>query len=402
MKKNKIIALVALLIASISWVSCETEVEPLDPAINLVEGLPVITTVPATNTTANAASSGGVIASDEGYAITERGVVWGTTSSPTTANSKTVDGTGIGSFVSSLTGLTANTTYYVRAYATNSQGTAYGNQILVSTLAAANLPVLTTSAITNNTAPNARSGGNITADGGSAIIDRGVVWGVSPNPVVSSTRTTHDATGMGSFTSQITPTLPGTTYYVRAYAKNVNGISYGNQVTFVASVGSVDTTPALMTANIDGVQYNSLRPFAYSIMHNDINVENDGAPAGDPRFIWIQGTDNDVTINLTNSREIDLHISDSQWAPGTYPLLWDNGYDQPVCWAKLLIFNTPDVHARITTGTLTVTEFNRTTRRIKGTFSFDYEKIDAAGNVIGIFHVTNGTFNYGLDDSYFD
>lgn len=399
MKKNKIIALVTLFVASISWVSCETEVEPIDPAITAITGLPVITTVPATNITANAASSGGVIVSDEGYAVTQRGVVWSTTPNPTTANSKTVDGAGIGSFVSSLTGLTSNTTYYVKAYATNSQGTAYGNQIIVSTLAAANLPVLTTSPITNNAAPNARSGGNITADGGSPVTDRGVVWSVSPNPEVSSTRTTHDGTGIGSFTSQITPTLPGTTYYVRAYARNVNGTSYGNQVTFVASVGAVDTTPALMTANIDGVQYDMMRPFMYSVIGNDISVMNDGAPADELQYIKIQGTNNDAMVN---SKQIELYIPDTKWAPGTYPLEWDMGFEMDVCWAKMIVFSTPETRAIETSGTITVTEFNLTTKRIKGTFQFVYEKLDANGNPMGTFEVTNGTFNYGLDDPYFN
>jgi len=75
------------------------------------------------------ATSGGNITSDGGAAVTARGVCWATTSTPTTANSKTTDGTGTGSFTSSLTNLSANTTYYVRAYATNSAGTAYGSQV---------------------------------------------------------------------------------------------------------------------------------------------------------------------------------------------------------------------------------------------------------------------------------
>ena len=96
---------------------------------------PVITTTAITSITKTSASSGGNITSEGGNIVTNRGVCWSLTSSPTIASSKTSNGTGIGSFGSTLTGLTAGTTYYVRAYATNSAGTGYGNEITFSTLA---------------------------------------------------------------------------------------------------------------------------------------------------------------------------------------------------------------------------------------------------------------------------
>ncbi len=90
--------------------------------------LPSVTTTTISNKTATSASSGGNITSDGGTPVTARGVCWSTSPNPTTANSKTTDGTGTGSFTSNITGLTANTTYYVRSYAINSQETAYGAQ----------------------------------------------------------------------------------------------------------------------------------------------------------------------------------------------------------------------------------------------------------------------------------
>jgi uncharacterized protein (TIGR02145 family) len=90
---------------------------------------PSITTTASTNITITSTTSGGNITSDGGATITARGICWSTTANPTIAlNTKTVDGTGAGAFTSSITGLTANTTYYLRAYATNSAGTAYGAQ----------------------------------------------------------------------------------------------------------------------------------------------------------------------------------------------------------------------------------------------------------------------------------
>jgi plastocyanin len=97
---------------------------------------PVLTTHNVSSITQTAVLCGGTITSDGGAAVTVRGVCWGTSHDPTTANSKTSDGTSTGSFVSTLTGLTAGTTYFARAYATNSAGTGYGNDESFTTLSA--------------------------------------------------------------------------------------------------------------------------------------------------------------------------------------------------------------------------------------------------------------------------
>jgi uncharacterized protein (TIGR02145 family) len=111
--------------------------------------LPTLTTIPPSSITQAAASSGGNISSDGGAAITARGVCWSTSANPTIAlTTKTIDGTGTGAFTSNITGLSANTTYYVRAYATNSQGTAYGNEGSFTT---ANTSSITMTDIDGNT-----------------------------------------------------------------------------------------------------------------------------------------------------------------------------------------------------------------------------------------------------------
>ena len=88
--------------------------------------LPVVSTSPVLEITATTASTGGNITSDGGQAVTARGVCWSTSTAPTTSDDKTSDGTGTGTFTSYVTGLTNGETYYLRAYATNSIGTAYG------------------------------------------------------------------------------------------------------------------------------------------------------------------------------------------------------------------------------------------------------------------------------------
>jgi len=97
--------------------------------------LATLTTTNASNVTTASATLGGNITADGGSTVTQRGVCYGTTTNPTTANSTTNDGSGTGSFVSNLTGLAASTTYYARAYATNSAGTAYGNEVSFTTAA---------------------------------------------------------------------------------------------------------------------------------------------------------------------------------------------------------------------------------------------------------------------------
>ena len=98
--------------------------------------LPTLSTIAVTDLTANTATSGGSITDDGGSAVTARGVVWSTTENPTLGTNEegsTNDGGGTGSFESQLTNLTSSTTYYVRAYGTNSLGTAYGNQVEFTT-----------------------------------------------------------------------------------------------------------------------------------------------------------------------------------------------------------------------------------------------------------------------------
>jgi hypothetical protein len=164
--------------------------------------------------------------------VTARGVVWSTSVSPTVAlSTRTIDGTGTGSFTSSITGLAGSTTYYVRAYATNSAGTAYGAQLTIATSAPV-APTLTTTTLSAVTATTASSGGNITTDGGAGVTQRGVVWSTSVNPTVALSTKTTEGAGSGSFASAITSLVTNTTYYVRAYATNSVGTAYGNEYSF--------------------------------------------------------------------------------------------------------------------------------------------------------------------------
>jgi plastocyanin len=220
--------------------------------------VPTLTTLPVTNVTFTAASAGGILTSDGKSAITAEGVCWSTSSSPTTSDTKTNDGTNIGQFVSSINGLTAGTSYFVRAYATNSAGTAYGNEISFSTPPLQPASV-TTNAVTNITISSAVSGGNVTTDNGDAVTARGVCWSLNTGPTITGPHTT-DGTGIGSYISNLTGLVDGTQYFVRAYATNSSGTAYGNEVTF--------TTAAIPAANEITIQAFAFVPQTLTITVN--------------------------------------------------------------------------------------------------------------------------------------
>ncbi|NTW31337.1 MAG: DUF1566 domain-containing protein [Bacteroidetes bacterium] len=200
----------------------------------LTSSLAILSTTAASSITGGTAISGGDITNDGGTTVTTRGVCWSTSTNPTTADNISSDGTGIGSFSSTITGLTGNILYYVRAYATNNVGTAYGNQISFTT-SSPTVATISTTAASSITEISATSGGNITNGGGATVTARGVCWSISTNPTTAD-NISSDGTGVGIFTSSLTGLNVNSTYYIRAYATNNMGTNYGNQVSFVAAL----------------------------------------------------------------------------------------------------------------------------------------------------------------------
>jgi len=231
-----------------SVVTFTTDVPPAD--------LPTLSTITVADITHNSASSGGNISDNGGGTITARGVCWSTSEYPTTSDSKSIDGTGSGIYASSIIGLNANTFYYIRAYATNSAGTAYGDQLVFTTSdPPAGIATLTTIAGSDITTSTFTSGGNITDDGGGTITGKGVCYGTSSGPTISGTRTS-DGGGTGIFVSNVSGLSASTLYYVRAYATNSAGTAYGSQVT-VTTAAPVPVLPTVTTTSVNPVTYNS-------------------------------------------------------------------------------------------------------------------------------------------------
>ena len=240
--------------------------------------LPTVTTTSATSVTESSAVTGGNVTSDGNASVTERGVVYATTQNPTTANTKVASGSGIGSYTCNISGLQSNTTYYVRAYAINSKGTAYGTQVTFTTTESISIPTVTTTIVSSIRFNYAMTGGNVTSDGGASVTDRGVVYSTTKNPTTTSSTKVASGSGAGVFTTPLEYLSPNTTYYVRAYATNSVGTAYGTELTFTtekqvvlatvttASVSQVTTNSAFVEANVtnDGGGDITERGFVYS------------------------------------------------------------------------------------------------------------------------------------------
>ena len=173
---------------------------------------------------------------------TQHGFVWALTANPTITGAKTTDGpvNATGAFTSNITGLTPNTLYHVRAYATNTAGTAYGEDLTFTTLLA---PTVTTQAVTNIATTTATGNGTITAFGSGAPSEHGVVWNTAGAPTITDSKTTEGPVSTpGVFTSAMTGLIPGRLYHVRAYATSIAGTAYGNEVTFTSWIAPTVTT----------------------------------------------------------------------------------------------------------------------------------------------------------------
>jgi pectin methylesterase-like acyl-CoA thioesterase len=192
---------------------------------------PTVSTTPVSSISTTTAKSGGNISADGGAEVTERGVCWNTTGRATVEDSKTSDGTGTGSFVSTLTGLDLGTRYFFRAYATNEAGTSYGEESSFITLTELSTPTVTTRNVSEILTTSATSGGNVTFDGGLEVVSRGVCWNTTGNPTIADNKT-ENGSGLGSFTSYLGGLTQETRYFVRAYAINKLGVGYGEELSF--------------------------------------------------------------------------------------------------------------------------------------------------------------------------
>jgi len=163
---------------------------------------------------------------------------WGLTNtygSTKTATPSPVTGATNTAVSGNLTALTGNTTYHYRIKASNAVNVTYSSDMTFSTIWPV-IPTVTTSNFSDVKGNSAKAGGSITSDGGSPVTAQGLCWSISTNPTITNSLTT-------SFTATMTGLSPNTTYYVRAYATNLAGTGYGNEISFISGkvIGSTFT-----------------------------------------------------------------------------------------------------------------------------------------------------------------
>ena len=261
--------------------------------MSFTPGAAVVTTTAASAITLTGATTGGNVLADGGGTVTARGICWSTTANPTTAGSHTTDGAGLGTYTSTLTGLTASTLYHIRAYATNSFGTWYGADLTFTTLCGIySLPF--SESFTNTTIPTCWS--QVDHQGNGQIWQFGVITSAGhPNLTGNYAYLNSDAYGSGSSQNAdlLSPVLNCTTFnnitlqfnhYFQAYSGSSGTLSYsingGSSWTTIQTFTSSTSNPAAFNqviaaaANQPSVQFrwNYIGSFGWWWGIDDISI----------------------------------------------------------------------------------------------------------------------------------
>jgi len=173
--------------------------------------------------------------------------------------------------------------YYVTAYAINPAGTSYGDETFFTTQI--NLPVVTTSAVSELTSTTARVGGLVNDDSGFGITQRGIYWGTDPEPRLTGTRL-ELGSGDGEFSTTLSGLSREFTYYVQAFATNIKGTSYGGEISFV-------TEPGLATI-VTSMPYD-VTPFSATVGGN---ISSDGGIGVTERGVFWGRSPDPVTTGI--------------------------------------------------------------------------------------------------------
>jgi len=226
-----------ILLFLLSDCNKKTPSEPIVPI--------TVSTIGYSNLTPTSVDINGVITGLD--TVIARGVCWATHSGVNVANNITSDGTGIGNFTSSISGLSPATDYYIRTYAQTSQGTFYGDEIDITTKIA--IPLVTTNNMTAVFTYGGSATGTVTDSGGGFVFFTGFCWSTTQNPTVSDNLFQFPGPQYQSpykspinFGGIVSGLSPNTTYYLKALAinkggpgTNNGGTGYGNQITFTTN-----------------------------------------------------------------------------------------------------------------------------------------------------------------------
>jgi len=271
------------------------------------DGIPTVVTNPVSSITSISANLSGQVVSDGGSAIISRGFVWSSNPNPTIGNSNQISVTGtVGVFSSQITNLSPNTTYYVRAYATNGLNTSYGGErtfftgnsplpiVQIGQVVFESLPFSESCTSFNPQLPCGEISVNVLSQGSSAVQNYGVVWSMQPNPALvpgsyegyqlEFVPSTSD--GVGTYQLNFGNLTPDATYYIRGFAKNSAGLSYSEQYQFVTP----SLTPKVTTSNSFSISSSSASSGGNVTIAGSTQITQRGV-------IWSTSSNN-ITIDL--------------------------------------------------------------------------------------------------------
>lgn len=218
---------------------------------------PMLITQNVKNTSATSAECTAKITNCEISTILEKGVCWSTYQNPTISEAHSSESIGDELFTTTMTDLSpVKQTYYVRAYMTTPNGTAYGNELVLYSQEQILPPTVITDFVSNIKEDSIFCGATITSDGGAYVTERGFCWDVRPNATIDKHKWVMGA-GNGEFSFEWGNLQPNTTYYLRAYAINNRGVSYGNDIEFTTSPET--QLPQIRTLNTTIISENSVK-----------------------------------------------------------------------------------------------------------------------------------------------
>ncbi len=252
--------------------------------------VPVVITVGASEVNSGGALLSGIVDTDNGARITERGFVWMQGDGlPTTSDHKLKTSGTTGDFTASLTGLNPNQKYSFRAYAINSMGTSYGAVMTFSTVAS--LPKLSATKVSNITTTSADFTSSVLDHGGETVTEVGFYYSKTEDVDVQTAFKVSENYSSDSFSINVDNLEIGTFYYVRAYTKNSAGEALNTTVSFK----TVSTVPSVVTVGSSEITPNSAR------LSGEV-LDDNGETVTECGFVWLKGT----STPTTSSQKITL------------------------------------------------------------------------------------------------